>query len=152
VRPAALRRGAPRAVLTLFALLITVGLPSGCRSASEGEDAADGTPEPRESTRADQLTIDDFRELIQKGALRPVEAMPEDASDFADPHPDQLPFESDATALETALQKESGAQPATAWPSEVAENPYLVFGKRIVVYEKQHLISKPFPLRVGLGV
>jgi hypothetical protein len=150
VKPVAPRRGAPRAVLTLLALLISVSLSSGCRSASE--EASDGAAEPRESERADQLTIDDFRELIQKGALRPVEAMPEDANDFADPHPDALPLESDATALETALQKESGAPVAPEWPSEVAENPYLVFGKRIVVYEKQHLISKPFPLRVGLGV
>lgn len=152
------RQGSPRRQVSsrrpasasryLLAFALAALLPLACRSAPENEETADPQAGPGHS---EQLTIDDFRELIQKGALRPVEAMPEDASDFADPHPDELPLTSDSTALEEALKRESEPKAVVPAAVETPENPYLVFGKRIVVYEKQQLISKPFPLRVGLG-
>lgn len=142
-------QGATGAAPILLAALALGFVPSGCRStAEEGEPSAEAAP----GQRSDQLTIDDFRDLIQKGALRPVEAMPEDAKDFADPNPDEVPFDQAARALEEALKQTKPAAPAPAQPPAEPENPYLVFGKRIVVYGEQGLISKPFPLRVGLGV
>lgn len=135
----------------LCAALLLGALQVGCRSTPEVEDPSEAAQAGEPGKRSDQLTIDDFRDLIQKGALKPVEAMPEDAGDFADPTPDQVPFDQAARALEEALKQAPETAPPAAEPAFPPENPYLVFGKRIVVYEKQGLISKPFPLRVGLG-
>ncbi len=146
-RPAVARS----AVRWIGAVLLLGALHSGCRSTPDAPDPDEAAQDAGPDKRSDQLTIDDFRDLIQKGALRPVEAMPEDARDFADPSPDEVPFDQAARALEEALKQKSVAAPVAPEPLFPPENPYLVFGKRIVVYEKQGLISKPFPLRVGLG-
>jgi len=141
-----------RSAANYFAAVLLAGaLHVGCRTTSEIEDPDEAAQESAHNTRSDQLTIDDFRELIKKGALRPVEAMPEDSADFADPSPDDVPFDQAARALEEALKEKTEPVVVAAEPLFPPENPYLVFGKRIVVYEKQGLISKPFPLRVGLG-
>lgn len=147
-RSAAFRRGTTVAC-TAFAL---VALHSACRSAGEDGGASKELEAELPEERSDRLTIDDFRELIQKGALKPVEAMPEDSKDFEDPTPDEKPFDEAARALEDALKQRSEVAALPTTHVEPPENPYLVFGKRIVVYEKQGLISKMFPLRVGLGV
>ncbi|MCY2961356.1 MAG: hypothetical protein NTY35_14430 [Planctomycetota bacterium] len=143
-----------RAAPLLFAALGSIGLHGACRSTPDASDSAQPQAVAAPDKRSDQLTIDDFRELIQKGALKPIEAMPEDAKDFADPRPDDVPFDQAARALEEALKQKPEVKPAVAEPAPVVEpeNPYLVFGKRIIVYGAQGLISKPFPLRVGLGV
>lgn len=124
-------------------LVACIGLWCGCRSAPEQE------PEPK----PDQITLDSFRDLIQKGALRPVDVMDGDPA-FADPKPDAEGegFDAAAKRLEVALQ--AGRPPPEAEipraPSQ-PENPYLRFGKRIMVYPELGLITKPYPLRVGLG-
>jgi len=162
MRPtASLRRAACVAIVLLATSAATL---TGCRSTpDEPVDEAEARYEPGQS-KSDQLTIEEFRELIHKGALRPIEAMPEDATDFADPKPNQVPFDDTARALEEALrQKTDPKSPPATGPAPTAvasaappvpepENPYLVFGKRIVVYDTRGLISKPFPLRVGLGI
>ena len=149
---------------------IAASLLLACRSTHEHEGQ---TPKSDET-----LTIDSFRDLIERGALHPVKAMESD-KDFADPHPDtgEAPFEDAAKKLEAALghpkKVEPGAplsgpgsdatpvappeappQPSTPpqiGPPAQPENPYLHFGKRIMVYPDQGLITKPYPLRVGLG-
>ncbi len=150
-----------RAACVAIALLATT--LTGCESTPDAPvDEAEARYAAGQS-KSDQLTIEEFRELIHKGALKPIEAMPEDARDFADPKPDEVPFDETARALEEALRQKSDpnaapaagpAPPAIALaapPAPEPENPYLVFGKRIVVYDTRGLISKPFPLRVGLG-
>jgi type II secretory pathway component GspD/PulD (secretin) len=163
VRPASLTRAA----CVALALLATgfAGSLTGCRSTPEEPvDEAEERYAPGHS-KSEQLTIEQFRELIHKGALRPIEAMPDDSRDFQDPAPNAAPFDQTAKALEEALRQktDAGVTPAAPGASEAAptapvaapppepENPYLVFGKRIVVYDTRGLISKPFPLRVGLG-
>jgi len=125
-----------------------------CQSPPTDEEReSTGSAESAPRSKSAELTIEDVRELIQKGALRPVEAMPENSSDFADPNPEAPTFDQSARAIEDALKekKDGDAAPKPVVPELPPENPYLVFGKRIVVYEGQGLISKPFPLRVGLG-
>jgi type II secretory pathway component GspD/PulD (secretin) len=130
----------------LAAGLLALACLPGCSSTPEAEEPQGAGPvaEPGE-----ELTLDQFRELIQQGSLKPVEAMPENPADFADPQPDtsEDAFGDAARALELALQEAGPTQGPVGPP----ENPYLVFGKRIVVYPAQGLIAKPYPLRVGLG-
>lgn len=146
-------RSSTRGVARLACLAAVLALVA-CRSTSDGDQ--DG-PQPSE----DQLTIDSFRDLIARGALRPVEVMEGDPP-FADPHPDLDPdgFDAAARALERKLAGEglAGSAPESDAPREpappapsVAENPYVEFGKRIMVYPDLGLITKPYPLRVGLG-
>lgn len=91
-----------------------------------------------------------LRELIDRKSLTPVEGMGE--GDFADPLPDKAnAFDA---AEKAARDPEPAAQPAKPAADPVqafSENPYLVFGSRIVVYPSKKLISKPFPLRAGTG-
>jgi type II secretory pathway component GspD/PulD (secretin) len=149
-------RPARRRGRVLLGLALPFVFPiAGCKSAEpEAEPPAAAAQEPKPAP--DQLTIDQFRDLIQQGALRPVEAMPDDAADFADPKPDTSaqPFDDAALALERALREGRQAPAPQAEPQGPAgppENPYLVFGKRIVVYPQLGLIAKPYPLRPGLG-
>lgn len=108
---------------------------------------------------ADSITLDSFRDLIQKGSLQPVTAM-DGEGDFADPRPDAPGegFDAQEKRIEEALSTgvvppapiaPEGANPSSQNP--FGENPYLRFGKRIIVDEQRGLITKPYPLRVGLG-
>lgn len=144
-----LRARATDVCFSLSAIVLSTLVACQTPPADEVQDPADEGAE----SKSNELTIEDFRELIQKGALRPVEAMPEDSADFADPTPDAPSFDQSARALEDALKQKKidDATPKPVEPEAPPENPYLVFGKRIVVYAGQGLISKPFPLRVGLG-
>lgn len=75
----------------------------------------------------------------------------------ANPAPTPAPAPPAAVAPSTV---EGGAKPADvptvpttiahSLVGEPAENPYLTFGKRILVYENG-LIMKPYPLRIGMG-
>jgi type II secretory pathway component GspD/PulD (secretin) len=98
---------------------------------------------PASSPRA-ELSAKEFRELLAKGTIQPVEAMkgedafaktPEEFGEFA--HPPETPTGAQAPAT-----------PPTAPPA--AENPYLIFGERIKV-NPDGTITKPYPLRVGTG-
>lgn len=64
------------------------------------------------------------------------------------------PTPNPAPANTSPLAADAHAAPASALPLLVSntpeENPYLAFGKRIVVY-KNGLIMKPYPLRPGSG-
>lgn len=150
--PVLLRRFATDAACAVLAVVLSAFV--ACQSPpTDVERETTGSQESASRAKSAELTIEDVRELIQKGALRPVEAMPEDSSDFADPNPEAPSFDQSARAIEDALKekKDADAAPKPVVPELPPENPYLVFGKRIVVYEGQGLISKPFPLRVGLG-
>lgn len=145
--------------------------------------ACRSTPaEPESPASESHLTTDEIRRLIAQGALKPVDAVENDAA-FRDPHPDEGPdafAEAERKLLEqqaakagapapgtppaappptaepepkdpAAAPKEAGAAaPAKPVSNEPQENPYLVFGKRILVYANG-LIMKPFPLRIGTG-
>ncbi len=87
--------------------------------------------------------LDDLRQLIEKGSLTPVDGMGE--GDFRDPARDER--SSFDQAEEPRKPVAGAADPVQAF----GENPYLVFGSRIVVYPSKQLISKPFPLRPGTG-
>jgi len=150
--PVVLRRRATDAAWAVLAVVLSAFV--ACQSPPTDEEReSTGSAESAPRSKSAELTIEDVRELIQKGALRPVEAMPENSSDFADPNPEAPTFDQSARAIEDALKekKDGDAAPKPVVPELPPENPYLVFGKRIVVYEGQGLISKPFPLRVGLG-
>ncbi|MBI5364283.1 MAG: type II and III secretion system protein [Planctomycetes bacterium] len=145
--------------------------------------ACRSTPaEPESPASESHLTTDEIRRLIAEGALKPVDAVENDAA-FRDPHPDEGPdafAEAERKLLEqqaakagapatgtqpaapptntepspkdpAAAPKEAGAAaPVKVVSNEPQENPYLVFGKRILVYANG-LIMKPFPLRIGTG-
>ncbi len=134
------------AFLATLAIVFGTGWPLGCRGTREAE--------PEQGGAEDAITLDTFRDLIQKGSLRPVEVMDGDPA-FADPRPDTAGegFDAQAKKLEDALVAGRAAptpvEPAAA--ESTPENPYLRFGKRIMVYPELGLITKPYPLRVGLG-
>lgn len=117
------------------------------------------------ASQEDDLNLEMFRELISQGALRPVQAL-ENEDDFAEWERGML--EDDAFSksgeellalgLEPNRTTDGGEAPVTepdpaAADEEVfvPENPYLEFGKRIMEWPDQGLISKPYPLRVGTG-
>ncbi len=74
--------------------------------------------------------------------------------------PAPVPAPAPSTAVAPASTSEGAVKPAElpsvpttiahALTGEPAENPYLTFGKRILVYENG-LIMKPYPLRIGMG-
>jgi type II secretory pathway component GspD/PulD (secretin) len=125
--------------------------PSAPSQASQAQDRA--TPE-KPSESQDQITLDAFRDLIQQGAVHPITAIDDD-SGFADPKPDtpEEEFDAQAKRVTDKLKGKEGQAPPVApiGPPPTPENPYLRFGKRIMVYPELGLITKPFPLRVGLG-
>jgi len=136
-----------RRIPAFVALLAAIVFPLACRSTP-------AEPEVEPPSGADAITLDSFRDLIQKGSLRPVDVMDGDPA-FVDPKPDAEGegFDTAAMRLEEALV--AGRPTATpiesAVPPPTPENPYLRFGKRIIVYDKLGLITKPYPLRIGLG-
>jgi type II secretory pathway component GspD/PulD (secretin) len=142
VQPRVARRGSSLVVAVAIAACAVV--PPACRS----------TPEPEPAKADDNITLDSFRDLINKGSLRPVDVMDADP-EFVDPHPDASGegFDASARKVEEALAaQQPPAQPVpSASTPDTQENPYLRFGKRIVVYSELGLITKPYPLRVGLG-
>jgi len=147
---------------------LCLSLLAACRS-----DEAARAPEP---TSDNHLTVDQIRDLIAQGALKPVEGV-DDSHLFADPAPN-TGGDAFAAAEESARAQQAPGPPAPPKDGEPApagepapthpgtqpnppqplprplaqptENPYLVFGKRIVVYANG-LIMKPFPLRIGTG-
>jgi type II secretory pathway component GspD/PulD (secretin) len=140
----------PRARAALCATLALAALHA-CRGAPE--------PAPEAPKSADELTLDDFRNLIQQSSLRPVEGMEKDPN-FADPKPDAADdsFDAQARRVEESLHTDkpppadaTPPEPVVPEPAPPPENPYLRFGKRIMVYPDLGLIAKPYPLRVGLG-
>lgn len=107
-----------------------------------------------EAERQDAEAIAALRELVERGALTPVDSMGD--ADFSDPLPDaKNPFDAAERASKPEAATTSEVAPLVAPPTDPVqafkENPYLVFGSRIVVYPSKQLISKPFPLRTGTG-
>jgi type II secretory pathway component GspD/PulD (secretin) len=86
----------------------------------------------------------------QEAARNASGAATKDVAAAADmPSPGEAP---QAPAAKEPPPEPPAAPAATARPANAAppENPYLLFGKRIVVYANG-LIMKPYPLRVGTG-
>ena len=120
--------------------------PDAEAGASSGWDLRLDDANPAAERAADPQGEDplaELRQLIEKGSLTPVEGMGE--GDFRDPARDEK------SSFDKA---EVARKPANEPPDPLqafGENPYLVFGPRIVVYPSKKLISKPFPLRAGTG-
>jgi len=142
----------PRAAISLpLALLATLAAgwtAGGCK----------GSGQPPAEEQKQPLSSESFEDLIARGALHPVQAM-ETGSLLPGSDPDT---DAEALARAAAKLKEPPVEtpppaPAPAVPQESApapasaENPYLVFGKRIQLYPGTGLIMKPFPLRAGSG-
>ncbi len=101
------------------------------------------------------LTAEEFREVLAKGTIRPVQELEgEDA--FAASSREQGEFQDPERALASLEAEASGAgAPGGAGERREAgpaaeQNPYLSFGERIKVYP-DGTITKPYPLRVGTG-
>jgi len=97
----------------------------------------------------EELTVEQFRELLADGTLKPVTAM--DSDPFED-----MPF-ADPERVEAAQREADSAEmadenPALDFPEpEIELNPYIEFGGRIVLYPDGR-IAKVYPLRTGTGV
>ena len=119
-----------------------------------------GPAEVRPERPRRELTAEEFRELLSRGTVVPVDRMGggEPFDKFAAAGMEgQVPSarESDADPMPEAPPQ--GAGPAHKIPPNLApggptppENPYLVFGERIKV-NPDGTITKPYPLRVGTG-
>ena len=86
--------------------------------------------------RKPELTVENFRDLLAQGTLKPVDSMESDPfedSPFADPA--EVSFEG------------TGIEPDPF----VEQNPYIEFGDRIIVYPDGR-IAKVYPLRSGTGI
>ena len=137
----------PRARALLATAVLAAAALGACRSAAS---------EPEEGGKGGEISRDSLGELIAKGELRPVTA---DDPESAGAPPGSVQ-DTDTQAFDRAARKlqESRTQAAQvgtpAIPpvrAEALQNPYLVFGKRILVNEETGLITKPYPLRVGSG-
>ncbi|HJP02785.1 MAG TPA: type II and III secretion system protein [Planctomycetota bacterium] len=139
----ALHRPRPSAASATAWLIAVVGawaLNASCRSV----DPPQPTPPP-------QLTMEMFRELMQRGTLTPVDTM-------GDPFAEIVPAMG-RTPEELALGRQ-GVDPAQVKdpaPDSTEEvpapvNPYQTFGSRIMVHEETGLITKPYSFRVGTGI
>jgi type II secretory pathway component GspD/PulD (secretin) len=137
--------------------------------------------DPPQPPRPRQLTMEMFRELMQRGTLTPVDTM---GDPFAEIEPamgrtpeelasyEREAAERAAIAAELAVEEEEPLavpQPeaegeALAQPEGEAEpvaehattdpppvNPFQAFGSRIKVHEETGLITKPYSFRVGTG-
>lgn len=155
LKPAPEARSATTGSILAACLAVVAGLSTpACRSDEQAKrpddeasatagwdlrlDDANPAAEPR-----DEDPLAELRQLIEKGSLTPVEGMGE--GDFRDPARDEK------SSFDKA---EVARKPANEPPDPLqafGENPYLVFGPRIVVYPSKKLISKPFPLRAGTG-
>lgn len=144
---------------------LAVAIAAGCRSQN------------REDRKAEQnrLTMEMWRELIEKGTLSPVDSMedafeefrpemgatPEDYRLLDQPGAEGTGTEAEAEG-ESTVQTEPGTVPepepeveseAVAEPEvfvvEPPPNYYAIFGPRIIVHGETGLISKPYPMRKG---
>jgi len=128
----------------LCALLACGALVPACRSPRE--------PEPS----GEDVTLDEFHDLLAQGGLRPVEGMEGDDSfeqAMLDSPEGLDPMEGAARRLAdpdrlARLPESPAVRPIAPLPPP--ENPYLEFGKRIKVHSDGR-ITKPYPLRVGTG-
>jgi type II secretory pathway component GspD/PulD (secretin) len=139
-QPAAVR---PSRSLPLAAALLA--LAGSCTSTP---------PKPQPASAHDkeahkELTADEFRALLAKGTITPIESMQGD-----DPYKGVSPEMDELAAPHNPAGKPSvpGAaqHPKNAPTVSQPENPYSAFGERIKV-NPDGTITKPYPLRVGTG-
>ncbi|MDP6408718.1 MAG: type II and III secretion system protein [Planctomycetota bacterium] len=157
--------GAFRAAVWWAALVGACAAGSSCRSL-----------EPPRPTPPRQLTMEMFRELMQRGTLTPVDTMGDPFADIV-PAMGRTPEDLASQEREAAEAAQAAAaarnaaeiglgtdeepelgndeEPAPlAQPSEAdvpSTNPYQTFGTRIKVHEETGLITKPYSFRVGTG-
>ena len=141
---------------TLVAACLAAIVAGSCRSSSE------------DAGKKSELSKGALDDLIAKGALRPVEAAPEgqpSAGSAADTDDEAMarvaaklkegsigpPVYVDPKPPAPAPADQAPAATATPAPPTAGQNPYLAFGKRILVNPDSGLIMKPYPLRVGSG-
>jgi type II secretory pathway component GspD/PulD (secretin) len=102
---------------------------------------------PRPAEGDDELSVDEFRELLDDGTITPVSEMGEDPFAGVDPSMED-PYVDPEVLAQVIDPVELAADLRPQEPPR--ENPYLVFGERIRV-NPDGTITKPFPLRVGTG-
>ena len=111
--------------------------------------AACAGPEKKTGEGQNELSPQEFQELLAAGTIEPVTELDDDPYADVDPEramdepfldPDRVAAVLDPGELEP-VQRPQGPPP---------ENPYLVFGERIYV-NVDGTITKPFPMRVGTG-
>ncbi len=116
-------------VLATSSLLSLIWL-AGCRS----------QPAKGEASRSKkELTVENFRELLAEGTLKPVSSMDPD------------PFEDSPFADPERVSASAGPTDPDLHMPVIVENPYVEFGDRIVVYPDGR-IAKIYPLRSGTGI
>jgi hypothetical protein len=127
---------------TVLAACLAAFVFGACRS-TDGDSGQ--APKPDLSKTA-------FDQLIAAGALRPVEAAPEGAAvEGSVPDTDEETLARSAAKLKEMPPETPPVQAEAPAIAPVPQNPYLVFGKRILVHPESGLIMKPYPLRVGSG-
>lgn len=173
LRPRSTASAAPAAVLRQSGWIAAALACWACASEPKAGDPAPGAPaaaalaaesgagrqqqgEAGRQVRGRQASEEEdpiaaLRALIDRKSLTPVEGMGE--GDFTDPDPDTADaFDAAEKAARDPAAEAKPSKPPAADPLQAfSENPYLVFGPRIVVYPSKKLISKPFPLRAGTG-
>ncbi|MCA8981925.1 MAG: type II and III secretion system protein [Planctomycetes bacterium] len=131
-------RSLPVALSPLLSVALCL-TQAGCRS-NEPE-----APAPR-GIDQEPLSMEEFRRLIQDaGTMSPVDEAMGDPYRDVDPEMGSTPEElAAARAAEEAQEQELPAIP-------VVQNPYQEFGSRIQVHDDTGLITKPYPMRPGMG-
>ncbi len=138
----------------IFGLLACLALlPVGCV----------GPEEFRPEHPKRELTVDEFRDLLAKGTIMPVDGMGGgEPFDNLDPGMgDEAPLKSDAPGTAATASGQTPPAGAANVPHKIPprptpgartppENPYLVFGERIKV-NPDGTLTKPYPMRVGTG-
>lgn len=132
-------------------------------------DTAFRDPKPDETDAFDEAAKRIVAERAARDAEPKAQAPKPDATKPEAPKTEPAKADAQAKPATNPAPTTAGAEPASPTPASSAhtaeassppapkllsdeppENPYLVFGKRIVVYPNG-LIMKPFPLRVGSG-
>lgn len=107
------------------------------------------TPAPA-GNQQEPLTMEEFRQLIQDaGTMSPVDEAMGDPYRDVDPGMGETP--EDRAAAEDAANAEAEIDVADELYEPIARNPYQEFGSRIQVHEDTGLITKPYPMRPGMG-
>ena len=132
-----------RSPLTASPLLVLGALccAVACRS-SEPAPLTEGTSD-------DQLSMEEFRDLIQEqGTMTPVDDAMGDP--YSEIEPDMGDTPEELAAAQAATEEGETEVEDEPFAPEFS-NPYQEFGSRIQVHADTALITKPYPMRIGMG-
>jgi type II secretory pathway component GspD/PulD (secretin) len=129
----AARSAASRARLCLALCSVVWAVP-GCRSGPQQVEEEDPA-----------VALQELRELIAQGAIKPA-----DPADGTSPFGARPEADGDYATRRLAELAGEARRPPPDEPFVPPDNPYLTFGKRIIVHPDGR-ITKPYPLRIGTG-